>query len=176
MKKTIITIITAMLTIGAMAQVNAVGIPFGISKTKAVELLRSKYGNYADYAMDRITYVNFRLDGVSYDYAHFFFDDDMKFTKATFHMREHELSKAETTQEDVKHIVEQLNKQPYMVVCLDEFGVGQTYFNGGVGIRTLYRAIPKNAAMVKHSYVINVLAFVDEDGIEIVSMYEPKDL
>lgn len=175
MKKTILTLITAMLTIGAMAQVNAVGIPFGIGKSKAVELLNYKYGEYDYYTMDMIMYKDFRLDGVAYETAAFHFND-MKFVKATFHMGEHELGKAEQANEDVKRIVEQLNERPYIVMCLDEYGVGQTHFNNGVGIRTLYRAMPKNAALVEHSYIINVLAFVNDEGIEIVTMYEPKDI
>lgn len=146
-----------MLTIGAMAQVNAVGIPFGISKTKAVELLRSKYGDYADYAMDRITYVNFRLDGVSYERAHFFFDDDMKFTDALFEGKHH--TNSNEMAEEAKAIAAKLSEQ-YLMVNLVANGVSQTHKTGDVEIMTCYRGAPRQMTNGKPTFFINIIAYV----------------
>lgn len=157
MKKTIITIITAMLAIGAMAQVNAVGIPFGISKVKAVEMLRSKYGNYADYARDRITYVNFRLDGVAYERAHFFFDNNMKFTNAMFEGRHH--TDSNEMAEEAKAIAAKLSEQ-YLMVNLVANGVSQRHKTGDVEIMTCYRGAPRQMTNGKPAFFINIIAYI----------------
>lgn len=175
MKKTILTLITAMLTIGAMAQVNAVGIPFGMGKINAVELLRSKYGDYDDYAIDRITYYGFRLDGVSYATASFIFDDSYKFVRATFTTEIRDLKDTDAVIADLDAVVEELEKR-YMVVNLVEYGANQSHSDDNGTIATLYRALPKNAAMVEHSYMITVLTFADVNGIRIMTTYEPKDI
>lgn len=175
MKKTILTIIAAMLTIGAMAQVNAVGIPFGISKVKAVELLTSKYGQYIDYGFNSITYADFRLDGITYDIAQFSFDDNMLFSSALFFLPKRSLTNTEACQADMKNVISELESR-YLVVNLVEFGSNQEYNDGNGIMSTLYRAIPKNAAKVEHSYMITVLAYADADGIRIAVLYEPKDI
>lgn len=175
MKKTILTLIAAMLTIGAMAQVNAVGIPFGIGKTKAVELLRSKYGDYDDYAMNRITYYDFRLDGVSYATASFIFDDNYKFVSANFTTPIRGLKDTDALIADLNGVVEELEKR-YMVINLVEYGASQSHSDANGKIVSLYRAMPKNAAMVEHSYMITVLTFASVDGARVMTTYEPKDV
>lgn len=175
MKKIILTLITAMLTIGAMAQVNAVGIPFGIGKSKAVELLNSKYGAYDDYALDRITYYGFRIDGVSYATASFMFDDSYKFVSANFTTPIRDLNDTDGAIADLNEVVEELKKR-YTVVNLAEYGANQSYSDDNGTIATLYRALPKNAAQVEHSYMITVLTYADVNGIRIMTTYEPKDI
>lgn len=175
MKKTIITLIATVLTIGAMAQVNAVGIPFGIGKTKAVELLQSKYGAYDDYAIDRITYYDFRLDGVSYETASFMFDDNYKFVSANFTTPIRDIKDTDAVIADLNAVVEELEKR-YIVVNLVEYGASQSHSDANGKIVTLYRAMPKNAAMVEHSYMITVLTFAGVDGARVMTTYEPKDV
>ena len=175
MKKTILTLIAAMLTIGAMAQVNAVGIPFGIGKTKAVELLQSKYGAYDDYAIDRITYYDFRLDGISYATASFIFDGNYNFVSANFTTPIRDIKDTDAVIADLNAVVEELEKR-YIVVNLVEYGANQSHSDDNGTIATLYRALPKNAAMVEHSYIITVMTFADVNGIRIATTYEPKDI
>lgn len=175
MKKIIITLITAALTLGAMAQVNAVGIPFGISKVKAVELLTSKYGQYIDYGYNSITYADFRLDCITYNLAQFSFDNNMRFSKAMFFLPKRSLTDTEAATEDMKNLVAELESR-YLVVNLVEYGSNQEYKDGNGIMTTLYRALPKNAAQVEHSYMITVLAYADADGIRIAALYEPKDI
>lgn len=175
MKKTIISALFAIMALTASAQVNAVGIPFGIGKSKAVELLNSKYGAYDDYAIDRITYYGFRLDGVSYATASFIFDDNYKFVSANFTTEIRDLKNTEGAIADLNEVVEELKKR-YTVVNLAEYGASQSYSDDNGTIATLYRALPKNAAQVEHSYMITVLTYAGLDGIRIMTTYEPKDI
>ena len=175
MKKLLATIITAMLTLGAMAQVNAVGIPFGMGKYEARQLLRSKYGEPAVNDINMIMYTNFRLDGVAYATASFIFDDNYKFVSANFTTPTRDLKDTDGAIADLNNVVEELGKR-YTVVNLTEFGANQSYSDDNGTIATLYRAMPKNAAMVEHSYMITVLTFADVNGIRIMTTYEPKDI
>lgn len=174
--KKLLTFATAlMLTIGAMAQVNAVGIPFGISKVKAVDLLKSKYGDYAHYSRDAIIYVGFRLDGIEYETATFSFDKNLLFSKATFSMPKRSLQNSDAAIADLNKIVAELEKR-YMVVNLVEFGANQSRSDANGTISTLYRAMPKDAAKVEHSFMITIFAYANENGMTIHAAYEPKDV
>lgn len=173
MKKTILSALFAIMALTASAQVNAVGIPFGIGKSKAVELLNSKYGAYDYYDMDLIMYEGFRLDGVAYEYANFHFED-MVFTEATFSMQKH--TEAANASADAKRIAEALESY-YNVVNLAEYGAAQSKTIGGTTIATLYRAVPKNTPIVNGKampqFYITIIAFADAEGIQIVTRYSP---
>lgn len=171
MKKAIITIITAMLTIGAMAQVNAVGIPFGMGKYEARQLLRSKYGEPAYSTINMIMYANFRLDGVSYETASFFFDDDMKFTSASFSRPDQKT--AEALAADAKAVADILEQQ-YLVVNLYEHGANQSYTQNGQTIMTIYRAAPRQLINGRPAYMVNIIGHLSDDGSNIVVNYTLK--
>ena len=155
----------------ASAQVNAVGIPFGIGKSKAVELLNYKYGAYDYYTSDLIMYEGFRLDGVSYEFANFHFKD-MVFTEATFSMPKHK--EPEKASSDAKNIADALQTL-YTVVNLAEYGEAQKYTTGNTTIATLYRAIPNGTPVVngeaKPQYYVTIIAFADPEGVKIVTRY-----
>lgn len=171
MKKTILTLIAAMLTFGAMAQVNAVGIPFGMGKTEARQLLRSKYGEPAYSNIDMIMYTNFRLDGVTYETASFHFNDDMKFTTASFSRPDQPT--AEALVADAKAVAEILEQQ-YLVVNLYANGANQSYTQGNKTIMTLYRAAPRKVVDGRPIYMINIIGHLSNEGSNIMVNYSQK--
>ena len=171
MEKTIITILVAMLTYGAMAQVNAVGIPFGMGKYEAHQLLRYKYGEPAYSTLDMIMYTNFRLDGVSYETASFFFDEDMKFTSASFSRPDQKT--AEALAADAKAVADILEKQ-YLVANLYEHGVNQSYTQNGQTIMTIYRAVPRQIINGRPAYMATIIGYLSDEGSNIVVNYTLK--
>lgn len=171
MKKILLTLITAMLTFGAMAQVNAVGIPFGMGKYEALQLLRSKYGEPAVNNIDMIMYTNFPLDGVTYETASFRFNDDMKFTSAYF-SRPNQPT-AEALVADAKAVAEILEQQ-YLVVNLYANGANQSYTQGNSTIMTLYRAAPRKVVDGRPAYMINIIGFLSDEGSNIAVIYSLK--
>lgn len=171
MKRTILTLIAAMLTIGAMAQVNAVGIPFGMGKYEARQLLRSKYGEPAVNDINMIMYTNFRLDGVAYETASFHFNDDMKFTSASFSRQDQPT--AEALVADAKAVAEILEQQ-YLVVNLYANGANQSYKQGNNTIMTLYRAAPRKVVDGRPIYMINIIGHLSDEGSNIMVNYSLK--
>lgn len=186
MKKTIITALLAIsVAFSALSQnmagiaqpqhseysVNAVGIPFGISKVKATELLRYKYGDYDGYSMDCITYYGFRLDGVEYESAHFFFNKDMKFTNALFNRKK--VKTGEEVVDDALSVSRVLSEQ-YLVVNLKAGGVSQSYSASDMDILTMFRAAPRMIENGRPIYMINIIGCFTDNGHYVSVNYSER--
>ena len=171
MKKTILSALFAIMALTTFAQVNAVGIPFGMGKYEARQLLRYKYGEPASNNIDMIMYTNFRLDGVTYETASFHFNDDMKFASASFSRPDQHT--AEALVADAKAVAEILERQ-YLVVNLYENGANQSYTQGNTTIMTLYRAAPRKVVDGRPIYMINIIGYLSDEGSNIMVNYSLK--
>ena len=171
MKRLLSFALAAILAIAASAQVNAVGIPFGISKIKAVELLKYKYGDYDDFSLDCITYFGFRLDGVTYESAHFFFDDNMRFKNALFTRPKQK--KGEDVSRDAVEIAEILSEK-YLVVNLVANDASQEHHSRDVDLLTMFRAAPRELVDGRPPFMIDVVGCFTSNGMYVTVNYSIK--
>lgn len=161
MKKLLI-LLFSLFTFVVKGQVNAVGIPFGMDYDRSVELLRLKYGK-PDVIFDNsseIFYDLFRLDGITYNYALFDFDDGIFKQLICSLDNKYPISKdgiqqAYTEAQNVVNVLKN-NFTTFNLIelNLNEFHVDDLY---NVGFMKLFTCFSKD-----HTYKIDVILFVDD--------------
>ena len=177
MKKLLI-LLFSLFTFVVKGQVNAVGIPFGMSYEKALILMQYKYGEPDRITTNNVFYNSFKLDNITYNRALFNFINGQFDCVMLVTNIKHSLSEegAINAYKEAKELSEIL-KETYTILDLVELDADDEHFNSDtkIGLRRIFHGIPKNTPCINgkliNEYEINIYMMFTDNDISIIVRY-----
>lgn len=181
MKKLLI-LFFSLFTFVVKGQVNAVGIPFGISYEKALILMQYKYGEPDRITTTGVFYNSFKLDNITYNRALFNFVNDQfdcvtLITNIKHSFSEEGVINAYKEAKELSKILE----ENYIILDLVALDVDDKCIDADTKIvlRKIFHGIPKNTPCINgkliNEYEINIYMMFTDNDISIIVRYSQSN-